>query len=39
MRPCNLIPRLGTKGYRFMIGFHTVIDYGGLGFDPGTKGF
>ena len=30
-KPCNLVPRLGTKGYRFHDRFHIVMDCGGLG--------
>ena len=27
-RPCNLVPRLGTKGYGFHDRLHTVMDCG-----------
>ena len=38
-RPCDLVPRFGTEGRDFMTGFHIVLDYCGLGFDPETKSF
>ena len=36
-KPRDLVPRLGTEGRDFMIGYHTVLDYCGLGLDSETK--
>ena len=33
-RPSNLVPKFGTGWLRFMTGFHIVLDYCGLGFEP-----
>ena len=38
-RSSNLVPKFGTRWLRFIIGFHTILDYCGSGFEPETDVF